>query len=128
MGWLALSLAVTVLLMDQATKALAVRALPVAANRGLWSGRAPSAPMLVGLWILALGCSILALATNPALSSSDLARAGLVVALAGATSNLCDRLRRGAVIDFIALGWWPAFNLADVAIVGGVAVLIGAAV
>jgi signal peptidase II len=51
-----------------------------------------------------------------------------VVALGGATSNLLDRVGRGAVIDFIALGWWPAFNLADVAIVIGVVVAVGSVV
>jgi signal peptidase II len=42
----------------------------------------------------------------------------------GALGNLADRVRSGAVIDFLDLPAWPAFNLADVAIVGGVAVLI----
>ena len=45
-------------------------------------------------------------------------------ALAGAASNLYDRLRRGAVVDFLDLGWWPSFNLADVAITLGVVVAI----
>jgi signal peptidase II len=133
MGWVAFGVAVTVVLLDQATKAIAVRSLApggmlsLAANRGWWLGRVPTAPVLVGLWSLALGCAVLA-ATGPALAANDLARVGLVVALAGATSNLCDWLRRGGVIDFIALGWWPTFNLADVAIVVGVAVALGAAV
>jgi lipoprotein signal peptidase len=26
------------------------------------------------------------------------------------------------VVDFVSLGWWPVFNLADVAIVGGAAI------
>jgi Signal peptidase (SPase) II len=43
-------------------------------------------------------------------------------ALAGSGSNLYDRLRHGAVIDFLDLGWWPASNLADIAIVLGVIV------
>jgi signal peptidase II len=47
------------------------------------------------------------------------AQAGLSAAMGGATSNLYDRLRRGAVIDFLDLGWWPVFNLADVAITLG---------
>jgi signal peptidase II len=44
---------------------------------------------------------------------------GLVVG--GALGNLADRVRIGAAIDFIDPPIWPAFNLADVAIVGGVA-------
>jgi signal peptidase II len=46
--------------------------------------------------------------------------AWLGVAVGGATSNLADRFRRGAVIDFIDVGFWPVFNLADVAITSGV--------
>jgi signal peptidase II len=44
---------------------------------------------------------------------------GLVIG--GALGNLADRVRIGAAIDFIDPPVWPAFNLADVAIVGGVA-------
>lgn len=40
--------------------------------------------------------------------------------LGGAVANLVDRAREGAVIDFIDPVGWPAFNLADVAIVVGV--------
>lgn len=44
---------------------------------------------------------------------------GLVVG--GALGNLADRVRIGAAIDFIDAPVWPAFNFADIAIVGGVA-------
>jgi signal peptidase II len=40
--------------------------------------------------------------------------------LGGALGNLADRARSGAVIDFIDPVAWPAFNLADAAIVVGV--------
>ena len=46
----------------------------------------------------------------------------------GALGNIADRLRLGAVVDFIDLhyaGWhWPAFNAADIAIFCGVALLV----
>jgi signal peptidase II len=42
----------------------------------------------------------------------------------GALGNLADRLRIDAVIDFLDPPLWPAFNLADVAIVAGVVLLI----
>ena len=44
--------------------------------------------------------------------------------LGGAIGNLVDRVREGAVIDFIDPVAWPAFNVADMAIVGGVATLL----
>jgi signal peptidase II len=44
---------------------------------------------------------------------------GLVVG--GALGNLADRVRIWAAIDFLDPPLWPAFNLADIAIVGGVA-------
>ena len=46
---------------------------------------------------------------------------GLIVG--GALGNLLDRLRDGAVTDFIKLPLWPAFNVADSAITIGVIAL-----
>jgi len=48
--------------------------------------------------------------------------AGLI--LGGAVGNLVDRVREGAVTDFIDPPYWPAFNLADVAITLGVVALL----
>jgi signal peptidase II len=44
--------------------------------------------------------------------------------LGGAAGNVADRVRRGAIVDFIAIGRWPPFNLADAAIVVGVGLLV----
>lgn len=47
--------------------------------------------------------------------------------LGGAIGNLIDRIRQGYVVDFVDFGyrsnWWPVFNIADSAIVVGVALL-----
>jgi len=52
----------------------------------------------------------------------------LVLVIGGALSNVIDRVVFGAVVDFIdihAFGWhWPAFNLADMSIVAGTALLL----
>jgi signal peptidase II len=48
-----------------------------------------------------------------------LAWTALGLVLGGIVGNLIDRLRLGAVTDFISLGWWPAFNIADSAVVVG---------
>jgi signal peptidase II len=42
----------------------------------------------------------------------------------GILGNLVDRLRFGAVIDFINLHIWPVFNMADVFIVSGICILM----
>jgi len=52
----------------------------------------------------------------------------LALVIGGAIGNLVDRIRFGYVVDFIDVhyaGWhWPAFNLADSAIVVGVILLL----
>ena len=52
---------------------------------------------------------------------------GFTLVLGGALGNLVDRVRHGAVVDFIDIGVrdlrWPAFNVADSAIVIGVTLL-----
>ena len=54
--------------------------------------------------------------------------AALGLIIGGALGNISDRLRLGAVVDFIDAhyaGWhWPTFNMADVAIVCGVGLLL----
>ncbi|MDD9952828.1 MAG: signal peptidase II [Candidatus Woesearchaeota archaeon] len=44
--------------------------------------------------------------------------------LAGLWGNLLDRVTHGFVIDFIDLGWWPVFNVADSAILVGIFVYL----
>jgi signal peptidase II len=57
------------------------------------------------------------------------AKWGLPLVMGGAIGNYIDRLARGFVIDFIEAHWfesayWPAFNIADSAIVVGVGLLV----
>ncbi|QDP83309.1 signal peptidase II [Nocardia otitidiscaviarum] len=55
---------------------------------------------------------------------------GLGMVLGGALGNLIDRLFRapgplqGHVVDYLAVGWWPVFNVADSAIVCGAILLV----
>jgi signal peptidase II len=44
--------------------------------------------------------------------------------LGGALGNIIDRIRDGAVTDFVKLPAWPAFNVADTSITFGVLVLL----
>jgi signal peptidase II len=44
--------------------------------------------------------------------------------LGGAVGNIFDRIRDGAVTDFVKLPAWPAFNVADIAITFGVLTLL----
>lgn len=54
---------------------------------------------------------------------------GLGLILGGAAGNLVDRyvrspgILRGHVVDFVSVGWWPVFNVADSCLVAGVIVI-----
>lgn len=51
-------------------------------------------------------------------------RIGLALIVGGALGNLADRLRLGYVVDFIHVRGWPVFNVADIAVVVGIGLLL----
>ncbi|MEE0457476.1 MAG: signal peptidase II [Anaerovibrio sp.] len=55
---------------------------------------------------------------------SLITRIGAGLLLGGALGNLLDRIQSGLVVDFLDFRIWPVFNIADIAICGGVAMLI----
>lgn len=61
----------------------------------------------------------------PKLRSDRLSlKIGATLLVGGAAGNLIDRIQTGYVVDFIDFRIWPIFNVADMAIVGGVGVMI----
>jgi signal peptidase II len=120
-----------ILLVDQWTKTMvrelapdrviswgpALRIRPVRTSRQLYKSERGQL-LLVLVWLMALGAAIILHRSGKTIHT-QLALVGAGGALGGAAGNLIDILRRRAVLDFIDLGWWPVFNVADVAIVGG---------
>jgi len=117
------AVAAAVLILDQWSKRIVLRS-PAASGlpglrltlNGRW-GLVP-APALIALWGVTAAGVVLAVRSGP--FGVPVAELGLAGALGGAAGNLLDRLRRGVVVDFVALWRWPPFNLADAAIVTGV--------
>jgi signal peptidase II len=139
---LLLSVALVVLILDIVTKVLAVRLLtpgqPVSiiGDTVTWtlvrnSGAAFS--MATGYtWVLtlvAVGVVVGIIWMGRRLVSPWWAL-GLGMILGGAMGNLVDRFfrspgpLRGHVVDFLSIGWWPVFNVADPAVVGGAILLV----
>ncbi len=85
-------------------------------------------PGSAGLWIGVLVIVVVIVLGWTTLKSSRRAATAVALVVAGASGNLIDRLLVGMVTDFVAVGWgsWqaPIFNLADVLIVTGVALLL----
>ena len=136
-----------VLFLDQATKALVVArfaadtAIPVipglfrlvrVENTGMAFGLLGDSSSPLVFWLLTivsaalLGFVAYLLWTHQ--TPSALGGFGLALILGGAAGNVVDRLARGKVIDFLDFylgGYhWPAFNLADSAIVVGAGLLV----
>lgn len=141
-GWLGLALAVVAI--DQASKAMVMESMalgdsqPVTAWFNLVYVLNPGAAFsflsdgsgwqrwfftLLALAVVLVLVVLIHLSTHQRLFCLG---ASLVVG--GALGNLLDRLRLGAVVDFLDLFWrhwhWPAFNVADMAITAGAMLLV----
>jgi signal peptidase II len=85
-------------------------------QRWLFTGLASVVTLILIVWMFRLT------------AREKLTAVGLGLIIGGAVGNLIDRIINGYVVDFIDVfyqGWhWPAFNLADSAITGGVILLL----
>jgi len=99
-------------------------------NRGISWGFFHSASSClfttVSLIIAAVTIGVAALAVQRLKAGDCILGETLIVA--GSISNIIDRVLYGGVVDFISLSYgdwmWPLFNIADVAIVCGVVIMI----
>jgi signal peptidase II len=82
--------------------------------------------------VLALGAIVIAvvLAQAARKATDTVTLCALVLLLGGALGNLTDRLVRapsflsGHVVDFVQVGWWPVFNVADSCVTVGAFLII----
>ena len=131
-----LSVAVAVFIADQATKYIVKANLDLyeswpreglvrityGTNSGTAFGLFPDQTLvLIVTSLLAIGF-IYYFYRSHALPSRVL-RLAIGLQLGGAFGNLIDRIRLGSVVDFIDIGWWPIFNVADSSIVTGIGLL-----
>ena len=122
--------AAAVLIADQISKALvlsrtttSVRERPFVSIQHVMNRRGIIASFggrttLLAIWAVSIATAALVLHCG-ILATGTLGPIGIGAAIGGATGNLFDQLRRGAIVDFIAIGWWPVFNVADAAIISG---------
>ena len=89
----------------------------VAARNAIFAS-AVAPVFLAAIWLAAFA-SALVLQQSGVWFHSHLAMSALGLAFGGAASNLLDLVRRRHIVDFIDVGWWPVFNLADIGIVAG---------
>jgi signal peptidase II len=134
--------AVVVYAADQVTKALIVANVAQGERLDvigdlvqLWHARNTGAAfsLFEGALILFLVVTVLALGVvayfHRSLREKSLwLQVILGMVLGGTLGNLTDRLRHGAVVDFVSVGLgnlrWPTFNVADSAIVVGILLLV----
>jgi signal peptidase II len=136
-----LTAAAGVVAADQITKAWAVRALadgPIdvagsAVRFNLTRNAGGAFSSFQGLTpVLAVAAIVVSvvLARTVATTTDRLRIAALTLVLGGALGNLADRIfrapgfLRGHVVDFVDVGPWPVFNVADSAITVGIVLLV----
>ena len=109
-------------LIDQLIKASVTKTGIFTTNTGAAFGILQNQqPLLIAIAIGVALCVTIVLLKK---KFSFMTEAGLGLLLGGTVGNLIDRIARGHVIDYINMGWWPSFNIADTTNVIGVALII----
>lgn len=111
----------TVTLEDTPVEVGSLITLRLSHNPGVAFGLGDRLPGPVLIAVTAAVTVVLAIAAVRGMFPSPVA-AGLV--LGGAVANLVDRVLGGTVVDFLDLGWWPSFNLADVSLSVGCGLMV----
>ena len=97
------------------------------ASFGMMGGFMAGKPLLMAALT---GALTLAFAVIAFRAQHALERAGFALVVGGALGNIIDRVRQGAVTDFLDLYWrdwhWPTFNVADIAITLGAVLILAA--
>ena len=97
------------------------------ASFGMMGGVMAGKPLLMAALT---GALTLAFAVIAFRAQHALERAGFALVVGGALGNIIDRVRQGAVTDFLDLYWrdwhWPTFNVADIAITLGAVLILAA--
>lgn len=92
-------------------------------NDGIAFGLFPGRPGAVAILTVVALCAI-AVALAGLVNRNVLVATGAGLLVGGSLGNLIDRLAYGSVTDFLDPVGWPAFNLADVGIVVGAAIIV----
>jgi len=91
-------------------------------NSGIAFGQLQGGGAIVAVVIAIAVCALLVYFAHHARQRLMWLPTGLL--LGGALGNIADRIREGAVVDFLKVPYWPAFNVADAAITCGVVILL----
>jgi signal peptidase II len=97
--------------------------LELTRNRGIAFGIGQGARWTALLVVLGVVILVM-LAFRSGLATSAIGSVALGLALGGAAGNVVDRVGDGSVTDFLAVGPWPQFNVADSALTIGLALLV----
>ena len=92
-------------------------------NSGTIFGLFPNIPVILTIAsVVAIACLIFFYKTQK--NVGGWLRLAIALLLGGAIGNFIDRVSMGEVTDFIDVGMWPVFNIADSAITCGIFLLI----
>ena len=136
-----------IILLDQVTKVLIVKSLPLYSVKpvidgffnlvhvlnpggafGMMANLSPAIRTVLFLVVSAMAICLILYFYHTTPANRPWLEAGFAFIFGGAIGNMIDRIRMGKVVDFLDVyigSWhWPAFNVADSAITVGVGIFI----
>lgn len=135
-----IGIAAIIFALDQASKFLVVKYIPLGESWSFWPALArlfqftfitntgAAFGMFPQLGTIFLGIAIVVMIGLPILfhqlpTENLWVRMSVGLLLGGAMGNGIDRILRSYVVDFVDIGFWPIFNIADISIITGVCIL-----